>query len=467
MRKLTVAENLHFVPVDEGIYVGWNRFWPSIFILNDEARNLLEQIRNGEDIETDEEIEAYLEECKKYHFLFDGDTDPSRENFIKDIRKNLKWVDDNAREFFQKEKDYDALKLITDDCNLACSYCVNQFGKKPETPRRPEHHIRAVVDDCVDQYFARKIANGKTGGELFFNGGEILLEWPLIRRTVERIAVKYKDVKMKYGINTNLTLLTREIAEFFKKYQFKVHISIDGYPESHNRTRIYHNGNGSFDDIMEKVKLYREVFGEDGMPMYQGTIEDPEQFDPEEVYKMEKYGFKAARLAPNLLGSTEEDAAAKAEMMAKFLELNDDRTFKVTEMIFTRMKKKVNLEEYRFVFNCRGLSAAPTMGIDLNLSTLSVSQICGFTAGTALPLDALDGDIYSPKLWEVSYRFIKQRMDRVLEHCLDCRLAAICMGGCILSGLDKWNRLNQPACAYQKEMWKTYIRKAYRDSPLE
>jgi len=60
------------------------------------------------------------------------------------------------------------------------------------------------------------------------------------------------------GVNTNLTLLTEEIAEFFNRNNIDVYISIDGYREAHNRTRKYHNGKGSFDDIIEKVAIYRK-----------------------------------------------------------------------------------------------------------------------------------------------------------------------------------------------------------------
>ena len=107
------------------------------------------------------------------------------------------------------------------------------------------------------------------------------------------------------------------------------------------------------------------------------------------------------------------------------------------------------------------------IGLELNLSTLSLSHLCGFVPGAALPIEELGYDIYNPKLWEVSYEFIKGRMESVLKLCMECELVGICLGGCIMSGLDNENRLNKAACAYQKEMWKIYVKKAYEDSQEE
>jgi radical SAM protein with 4Fe4S-binding SPASM domain len=159
----------------------------------------------------------------------------------------------------------------------------------------------------------------------------------------------------------------------------------------------------------------------------------------------------------------EEDARKKARIMGEFLQLNASFPFQVTELIFTRAKKKINQQEYQFSFNCPGLSALPRLNIEINLSTLAVSHLCGFIEGATLPIEALGHDIYNPKLWEVSYRFIRERMETMFTHCMECSLIGICAGGCILSGLDRRNCINKAACVYQQEMWKIYVEKAYRD----
>lgn len=264
-------------------------------------------------------------------------------------------------------------------------------------------------------------------------------------------------------MNTNLTLLTEEMAEFFGSYHFKINVSIDGYKEAHDRTRKYRSGKGSFDDIIKKIALYRKTNKIDTIKTFQGTIEHVDDFQPEQVYRMEKYGFVAARLAPNLLNCPGADGKKKAKLMGRFLELNSKQQFQVTELLFTKVKQGINQREYRFSMNCPGLSGLPKIGFEINITTLSVSHLCGFIRRLAVPIKDLGCDIYNPKLWQVSYEFIKQRMASMLENCIQCPLLALCRGGCILSGLDSQNRINKAACAYQQEIWKIYLKKAYRD----
>jgi radical SAM protein with 4Fe4S-binding SPASM domain len=466
MKNLKVSKYLHFQQVDDDIYVGWNHFYPSIFIFNPPALELLDHIRDDQPLESDEEIEYFLNEFKKYKFIYEGEFDPSRRDFLNMVQQHLEELNRRARDFSRLEDDYSALKIVNDVCNLDCSYCVNAYqpavkvktGIKGNFPGK----LR-IIDNCVDQFFARKIKKGVGEASITFNGGEILADWPVIKNTAQRISQKYPGIKIDYEMNTNLTLLTEEMAKFFDQYHFKVNVSIDGYREAHDKTRKYRSGRGSFDDIIKKIGLYRETNNIDTIKTFQGTLEHIDDFQPEQVYRMEKYGFVSARLAPNLLNCSGDDGKKKARLMGRFLELNSQNRFQVTELLFTRVKQGINQKEYRFSMNCRGLSGLPKLGFEINITTLSVSHLCGFIRHLAVPIKNLGYDIYNPKLWEVSFEFIKQRMASVLKNCIECPLLALCRGGCILSGLDTQNRINQAACAYQQEIWKIYLKKAYRD----
>ena len=464
---------MHFLPVDKETYIGWNRYFPSIFILNESALDLLDHIKNNKPMEDVDpaEIEYFLNEFKKYNFIYEGegdsDEDPSRKNFLDMVKQKLNEPDRNAKEFFRQKKDYEALNIVNNECNLACSYCVINHKTKcaGKGLKKKGADKLEIINRCIDQFISRKIENGIHEAKIFFNGGEMLIEWELIKQIVRRISKKYKNMKIDYGINTNLTLLTEEMAGFFNRNNIDVYISIDGYRKAHNRTRKYHNGKGSFDDIIEKAAIYRKYNKEKGLKSFQGTFEYPDEFEPEEVYKMSEYGFDNARLAPNLLNVSEADAKKKAQIMREFLKLNSrhKHQFQVTELLFTKAKKKINQREFQFSFNCPGLSGLPKPGIEMNLSTLSLSHLCGFIPRAAVPIEELGYNIYNPKLWEVSYQFIKERMETLLKNCMECELVSICSGGCILSGIDNENRLNKAACVYQKEMWKIYVKKAYED----
>ncbi|MGE5341696.1 MAG: radical SAM protein [Candidatus Omnitrophota bacterium] len=463
MTDLNVSKYLHYVEVDTDIYIGWNRFFPSIFILNKAAIGLLDRIDQQTPFESNDNIAYFINESKKHKFLYEGDTDPSEKDFLALIDQKLKELDRNAREFYDTEADYNELKFMTNVCNLGCSYCVNKHAASLGGGQFHPHERMRAVEMCIDQFFERKVKRGVREAKVFFNGGEMLADWPLMEKIVNRISTRYSQFNVEYSINTNMTLLTEEIARFFNRHHFKVHLSIDGYRDAHDKSRVYHNGKGSFDDVIRNVELYRMHNPNTPPVIFQGTIKSLEDFKPEDVYRMDRYGFAAARLAPNLLEVSEEDAREKAKLMGWFLESNTPEGFRVEESIFTTAKNKINQDAYRFAFNCPGLSGFPRLGIEFNLTELSVSHLCGYIKKAAMPFKDLNENIYDPALWDHSSRYIRERMDTLRRECMECRLVGICAGGCILSGIDQWNRLNKAACVYQNDIWEIYLKKVYRD----
>ena len=108
MKNLKVSKYLHFLPMDKEISIGWNRYFPSIFILNDAALDLMDRIKTNKPIEMNEEIEQYLQEFKNYKFLYeeddDGSGDPFREDFVRIVREETEKPDREAKELTDREK---------------------------------------------------------------------------------------------------------------------------------------------------------------------------------------------------------------------------------------------------------------------------------------------------------------------------------------------------------------------------
>lgn len=454
---------MHFQQVDaaNGISVGWNRFFPTIFIMNPLARKLLEAVRNKEGIDADDETEAFFAELVKYKFIHDPGHDPSKDDFLEMLDNQLLLVKEKGENFYRSQGAYDGMRIFTDACNLTCPYCVNQYKKKHRAVDMDSSQRWTIIEHCLDQFMVRKSTQASEPVKISFNGGEILLEWPTIKEVVCLLKERYKNIPFEFTMNTNLTLMTEEIAQFLGRHNFRLDISIDGYREANDRTRRYRNGKGSFDDILRNLETYRRFNKETPITMFQGTIEYVDDFDAEAVYGMEKYGFEKARLAPNLLGVSRKDAQKKAEAMAKFLELNSRHRLQVTELFFANAKARINQDPYRFSFNCRGLSCLPEMAFNLNLSTLRVSQVCAYVPEGYISLKELGYDIYNPALWQTTYRFIKERLEALKKYCLGCHLVGLCSGGCIYTGLDNENRLNKAACAFQEELWRLYIDRVY------
>lgn len=69
---------------------------------------------------------------------------------------------------------------------------------------------------------------------ILFVGGEPLLNFKIIKYVVEYIKNE-TDLKPKYSLNTNGTLMSEEIAEWFVKNNIHVRFSIDGSRKIHNQ----------------------------------------------------------------------------------------------------------------------------------------------------------------------------------------------------------------------------------------
>ncbi len=460
--NLKFSEHVRFHKLNKDEYFGWNRFFPTILKLNKNAVRLLQNLDKGKDNHASiDKIAEKKDVLLRYKFLYKGDIDPYPGQFFEKLDEQFQSINQMADGFFSKKQGYAQLYIYNNHCNLKCPYCARNYKRRSYSSATDISERESILYHVVDQYIEGKLKSGLKSVNISLNGGEILLEWKLIKALVERNAKKYHDVAIKYYINTNLTLMTVEIARFMSRHDFDLDISIDGYPGAHNKTRKYHNGQGSFADVVRGLEIYRKYNSKDPITNFQGTIEFPDDFSPEEVFKMSRYGLKNARLAPNLLGVSREDVKKKVKIMARLLALNKKNDFQVNDSYFDNIRDLLNREEYKFYFSCNGLSCLPLVGFHFDISSMRFSHICDYVSKAAVPAKDLNYDIYNPKLWEITRRFIAERVESLKMNCRECEVIAICKGDCVMLGLDSENQVNEAACIFQREMWKFFLTHIY------
>jgi uncharacterized protein len=71
----------------------------------------------------------------------------------------------------------------------------------------------------------------------------------------------FKNKKIDFSITTNGTLLTKEMAQFFRKNNFLVLLSLDGPEEIHNNFRKYPNKTGSYSDSLRGLRCLVNAYG--------------------------------------------------------------------------------------------------------------------------------------------------------------------------------------------------------------
>lgn len=139
-----------------------------------------------------------------------------------------------------------AVLFLTEDCNLRCPYCY-----APKGPRRLDVQVgRDVVD-----FMLAAPAKVKSVTICLF-GGEPLLEFDTVRELVDYGERRSQEAgkRLKFGMTTNGTLISDEVADFMAAHKLTANLSIDGGPESHNRNRKTVDGRGSFDLVDAALK---------------------------------------------------------------------------------------------------------------------------------------------------------------------------------------------------------------------
>ena len=137
-------------------------------------------------------------------------------------------------------------------CNMACDYCY-YLEKSKLYPNNPRH----VMSDELLERFTRDYIAMQTTPEVLFtwHGGETLMRPISFYKKALELQKKYADGHtISNAIQTNGTLITRDWAEFFKKNNFLVGLSLDGPEEYHDAYRRTRNGRATFLQVMKGVQ---------------------------------------------------------------------------------------------------------------------------------------------------------------------------------------------------------------------
>lgn len=140
-------------------------------------------------------------------------------------------------------------------CNFRCKYCY--LGN--ETKVRSKIFDVSFVRNAIGQ-IKEHIVKNKSRKKVTFiwHGGEPLL-WGVenFRQAFEFMEEELADIDYSNSIQTNLSLLTEEYVDLFLKYNVHVGFSIDGFRVLNDSQRVFADGSGTYDVIMDKLTMAR------------------------------------------------------------------------------------------------------------------------------------------------------------------------------------------------------------------
>ncbi len=141
--------------------------------------------------------------------------------------------------------------VVTERCNLRCTYCYEAFKNKRRRPFPPGEIKRRIESELLAD-------NGFEYIWFIFFGGEPLLRFDTIRDVVEWTQARHWPGKRyRFMIETNATLLDdakkRWLAE--RKDDVILSVSLDGSKAAHDRNR-----SNSYDKVIRHAPFLRETW---------------------------------------------------------------------------------------------------------------------------------------------------------------------------------------------------------------
>jgi uncharacterized protein len=110
--------------------------------------------------------------------------------------------------------------------------------------------------------YLRKHSKKSKEVNIVFFGGEPLVNFDLIKKSIEYAKKIFTDQEISFSITTNATLLTPEIARFLSFNNVNVVVSIDGPEDIHDRYRRNLHGKGSYKDALRGLKNLFKAYGD-------------------------------------------------------------------------------------------------------------------------------------------------------------------------------------------------------------
>ena len=148
---------------------------------------------------------------------------------------------------------------LSHDCNLRCKYCFADEGAyHGKRENMPLETAKASIDFLIEHSGNIKHL------EIDFFGGEPLLNFDVLKQTVEYAKKRAKEVGkvFQFTTTTNGILLDKETSDYLNQEMNNVVLSLDGRKEVHDNARPTPNGKGSFDVIWDKFKYFRSIRGD-------------------------------------------------------------------------------------------------------------------------------------------------------------------------------------------------------------
>jgi len=446
--RLQVSKNLRVIKGSSNVLL-YNAFYGQSLKATPDIMLIIEQFKNGSTI--NEVSELY-------------DSNDSNLIITKLYDKQL-ILFDNAQETNQSYRNLDLEQIekgqlvsklrlnMSNLCNMVCDYCYID-------PTQKEQMNWPIAKKALTLFFDLQKRFNRKHCQIRFFGGEALLNWPVVEQVFEYVDYLKNDINVEYILNTNGTIVTKNIAQKLALNTVNISVSIDGLHKVHDTYRTFKSGKGSFSTINKNLET---LISSNCNVAISATIGDHNYNNLKDLitYIADKnYSYNASislSLQSMCMESKQGLDTAPTEEKAKVIK----------NAVLYAIKLGVDVSFGMLMFPLNALLGLKTLGVYCN--AVSGEEVCIYPNGDIFPCGTLKTKMGNIENFHAifktkEYLNLVQRVTGNIPGCKSCDIEAFCSGGCAADAAQGENDIFSTAknCSFEQFFFKSII-KEYLD----
>lgn len=344
----------------------------------------------------------------------------TRNRFIYDIDKNFQYLIKKPE--IPKPVLSNIKVVVSTGCNFRCEYCLVYKNQK----KIPQSKMNIEMANKVIDLYNEKIKDGV----VLFTGGEPLTNWPIVEYFLD-------NVKAKFIIQTNGSLINDKIARKFKEKDVLIVLSLDGASQEKNKMRKFKNGKEAYERILDGYKNAKKAGCTVGVSMVAGDYNvDGLYFATKKLrdeLKVDSFGYNIPHFTK--YNDSNVDIKKYTEELIKIFHYAKRENIYIDQI--ARKLKPLIFEKFRLM-DC----------------TAGGEQILIYPDGSStncVNYPPLRGKSYKYDRW-VNKTPIHRRI------CRSCSAIGICGGGCFFDGIKRYKEeVDLRNCYFTKKMLEVFL----------
>ena len=147
---------------------------------------------------------------------------------------------------------------VTQMCNYRCKYCVfhnyNEYYRDYSMRNMSWETAKTAIE-----YVSKH--SGKKELSVSFYGGEPLINFEVMKKSIDYCEKLMPDKTLIFAFTTNLSLMDKEKADYFAKHNCYIMCSLDGPQYIHDAYRVGTRGEGTYNKTLLGLRTLLDAYG--------------------------------------------------------------------------------------------------------------------------------------------------------------------------------------------------------------